>query len=82
MKETRLKVLLIEDDEDDYILTCDLLSDVTGTKYETTWISKYSEALDAICTGDQDVCLIDYRLARAPASNFCVRRLPPAAMFR
>lgn len=62
MKENSLKVLLIEDDEDDYILTCDLLSDVTGTDYEITWVSKYSEALNAICEGDQDVCLIDYRL--------------------
>ena len=62
MKENSIKVLLIEDDEDDYILTCDLLSDVAGTKYETTWVSRYSDALEAICNGDQDVCLIDYRL--------------------
>ena len=62
MKENSINVLLIEDDEDDYILTCDLLSDVAGTKYETTWVSRYSDALEAICNGDQDVCLIDYRL--------------------
>lgn len=58
----RIKLLLIEDDEDDYILTCDLLGEIKGTKYEITWISKYTEALDAICLGDYDVCLVDYRL--------------------
>lgn len=62
MMENRLKVLLIDDDEDDFILTRDLLSDVNGTVYETTWVSRYSEALEAICNGDQDVCLIDYLL--------------------
>ena len=62
MKENSLKVLLIEDDEDDYILTRDLLSEIKGTDYETTWISRYSASLAEICKGDQDVCLIDYRL--------------------
>ncbi len=62
MKENSLKVLLIEDDEDDYILTCDLLSEIKGTNYTTVWISRYADALRAICNGDQDVCLIDYRL--------------------
>src|SRR5687768_16646178 len=62
MKENPLKILFVEDDEDDYILTRDLLSEVKGTNYETAWVSKYADALDAICSGDHDVCLIDYRL--------------------
>lgn len=62
MKENSLKVLLVDDDEDDYVLTRDLLSEVKGTNYETRWVSKYAEALEAICKGDHDVCLIDYRL--------------------
>ena len=62
MKQNSLKVLLIEDDEDDYVLTCDLLADVKGTDYKTVWISKYSDALEAICNEEADVCLIDYRL--------------------
>src|SRR5205809_4918377 len=62
MTETTLRVLLIEDDEDDFILTSDLLNDVKGTKYDITWVSKYGEALPAICSGNHDICLIDYRL--------------------
>ena len=62
MTETTLRVLLIEDDEDDFVLTSDLLNDVKGTKYEITWVSKYGEALPAICSGNHDICLIDYRL--------------------
>lgn len=62
MTGTTLRVLLIEDDEDDFILTSDLLNEVEGTKYEITWVSKYSDALPAICSGTHDICLIDYRL--------------------
>ena len=62
MKGNVLRVLLIEDDEDDYILTRALLSEVKGTEYEINWVSKYWDALEAICKADHDVCLIDFRL--------------------
>ena len=62
MKENKLKVLLIEDDEDDYILTSDLLREVKGTEYEIFWVPKYQNALAAMLEGCYDVCLVDYRL--------------------
>jgi len=62
MKENIFRVLLIEDDEDDYILTSELLGDVKGTQYEINWISKYADALAIMLVDNYDVCLIDYRL--------------------
>lgn len=62
MKEDVLKVLLIEDDEDDYILTSELLNDVRETEYKISWVSKYDDGLAAILADEHDVCLIDYRL--------------------
>ncbi len=62
MDNTHLKVLLVEDDEDDYIITRDLLSDIRDTKYELTWISSYREALRTICLNEHDVYLFDFRL--------------------
>src|SRR5689334_23053545 len=62
MKENTLRVLLIEDDEDDYILTSDLLREVKEISYEIVWVSRYSDGLKAILNGNYDVCLIDYRL--------------------
>jgi diguanylate cyclase (GGDEF)-like protein/PAS domain S-box-containing protein len=58
----KVKVLLIEDDEDDYVLTSELLAEVKGTKYEITWISRCPDIMAAIFAGENDVCLIDYRL--------------------
>lgn len=62
MKENTVKILLIEDDEDDYVLTSELLAEVKSTRYEIDWVSKYADAMPALRSGCYDVCLIDYRL--------------------
>ena len=61
--ETRaVRLLLVEDDEDDYVLTRELLSDARRTTFELDWISSFEDALQALATSTHDVCLIDYRL--------------------
>jgi signal transduction histidine kinase len=62
MDNARIKVLLIEDDEDDYILVRSMLSKVTSTKYDLKWVSTYDAALEAIDTGCCDAYLLDYYL--------------------
>lgn len=62
MDKTRCKVLLIEDDEDDYVLVRKLLSQVQDTEYELNWVANHDGALDAMNNGRPDVCLLDYRL--------------------
>jgi PAS domain S-box-containing protein len=62
MKNETIKVLLIEDDEDDYILTRELLSEVKVGKYALDWAPSYEEGLKAIKRQEHDVCLVDYRL--------------------
>lgn len=62
MTEKLLKILLIEDDEDDYVLTSELLTETKRETFEITWISKYSEAIAAMAGCSFDVCLVDYRL--------------------
>lgn len=59
---TEVKVLLIEDDADDYLLTCDLLDEITRSSYEVTWCSEAQEGLEALQSGRHDICLVDYRL--------------------
>ncbi|MEA2488629.1 MAG: hypothetical protein QOH21_421 [Acidobacteriota bacterium] len=57
-----VRLLLVEDDEDDYVLTRELLSDAKRTRFELEWISSFEEALGALAKSTHDVCLIDYRL--------------------
>jgi signal transduction histidine kinase len=61
-KKALIKVLLIDDDEEDYLLARDLLDEAGPSRYRVTWVSHQSAALAALITGDYDVCLLDYRL--------------------
>jgi PAS domain S-box-containing protein len=62
MHDKEIKVLLVEDDEDDYVLTRDLLSEIGSGKFELTRAATYQEALELIRRSAHDVCLVDYRL--------------------
>lgn len=58
----KIKVLLVEDDEDDYVLTRDLLSEIGAGKFALDWATTYEAALDEIARDVHDVCLFDYQL--------------------
>jgi signal transduction histidine kinase len=62
MQDQVIKVLLVEDDEDDYIFIRELLSEVKATTYLLQWAPSYDLALDSMAKGKSDVCLVDYRL--------------------
>src|SRR5439155_23135128 len=56
------RVLLIEDDEEDYLLTRDLLSASTDTNFHLEWVSTFASAVAVMERAEHDVYLIDYRL--------------------
>ena len=62
MSDEVIKVLLVEDDEDDYLITSDLLSRVDGSNYGLDWVKGFQEAIDAVGSNDYGSLLIDYRL--------------------
>jgi two-component system, sensor histidine kinase and response regulator len=57
-------VLLVEDDEDDYIITRDLLSDHDQTEYKLDWVNNGRDALARLHNSENkyDACLLDYQL--------------------
>ena len=57
-----MKILLVEDDGDDYIITRDLLNDIQGAEFELDWEVTYVTAMEAIAQQEHDVYLVDYRL--------------------
>jgi two-component system, cell cycle sensor histidine kinase and response regulator CckA len=65
MKNSPIRVLLIDDDEDDYILIRDWCSEfqVLGCKLE--WASNYKNGINIIAKNQHDVYLIDYRLGES-----------------
>jgi len=62
VSELPIRVLLVEDDEDDYVLTRQLLRDVDPSSFEVDWSPEFDEALEKLARGGYDVCLVDYRM--------------------
>ncbi|HWW62059.1 MAG TPA: diguanylate cyclase, partial [Thermoanaerobaculia bacterium] len=57
-----VRVLLVEDDEDDFVLTRDLLADSRRSAFQLDWVTSYDEALREIARDAHDLYLVDYRL--------------------
>lgn len=62
MNDEPIQILLVDDDEDDFIMTRDLFAEVEGRTYQLDWASNYEEAKEKIKHARHDVCLFDFRL--------------------
>ncbi len=62
MNNEPVRVLLVDDDEDDYVLTRDWFCEMEGARFELEWVASYDAALNAIAYNHHDVYLLDYRL--------------------
>lgn len=59
-----IKVLLVDDDEDDFILTEDLLMESAKVPFEVTWASNYTQAIEKAKEINFDIFLVDFRLGK------------------
>ena len=57
-----VRLLLIDDDEDDYLLTRDVVNDMPAGRYTLDWRPDYASGLSAVRAGGHDVYLVDYRI--------------------
>src|SRR6218665_671810 len=61
----KIKVLLIDDDEDDYIITKDIFNRISqADRYELTWIDTFEKGINAVLKRQYDIYLVDYRLGK------------------
>ncbi len=64
MDKGQLRVLLVEDDPDDYLLTSDLLQEIPGIKVAIDWAKDFDAGREALVACDHDAVLLDYRLGK------------------
>jgi len=62
MSGENLKVLLVDDDEEDFLIIRAKLGKVEHTKYKVDWISNFEEALEIIWRNGYDIYIVDYHL--------------------
>ncbi len=58
----KYRILLIDDDEDDFVHIQDLLNEIGSLRYSLVWESTYTDGLKALQEQTFDACLLDYKL--------------------
>lgn len=58
----KLSVLIVDDDEDDYIILSEYLLDIPGKSIELTWASTFAEAREFLTNQTFSICFFDYQL--------------------
>ena len=77
MIQNVVRVLLVEDDEDDMLLTTQLLREIEPTRFDVHWVTEYAQALEDLCSDRFDICLADYHLGPHNGVDFVTRCQPP-----
>ncbi len=61
-EKNRIEILLVDDDDEDYLITKDIISEIKSQHYSISWASSYEKALKEIQNSKYDIFLIDYQL--------------------
>ena len=70
MNDQSIKLLLVDDDEDYYLIIRDLLSEIDWANFELHWASTYKAAQEVAKSGNHHVILVDYRLGEHSGLEF------------
>ncbi len=57
-----VRILIVDDDEDDFIITSEYIKYIPGSTFVIDWCYRYDEALQHICSKGYDLYFVDYRL--------------------
>ena len=64
VSKNKLRLLLVDDDEDYFILTREMLKEIENTSYYLDWAETYEQALEKISTLRFNAFLFDYNLGK------------------
>ena len=70
MDAQNLKILMIDDDEDDFILVRDVINRFEGEEFQIEWVGSHKEAMARIQEDQFDLYLVDYNLGPKIGTEF------------
>ena len=77
-RQEPLRILLVDDDEDEFVLTRDRLMRLPGRPYTLEWASTYEDAFPRLQSTAYDLYLLDYQLGPRTGLELLVAARPNA----
>ncbi len=62
MKPSAIKILIVDDDEDDFFIISEYIRQIEDREFVIDWCNSFKEATDKICGSTYDLYFIDYLL--------------------
>jgi DNA-binding NtrC family response regulator len=62
METSPIRVLLVDDDHDDYTIMRDLFLEIEVGRFRLEWVDTYDAAVERMLRNEHDVYLVDYLL--------------------
>ena len=62
MNKDSVKLLIVDDDEDDFYLTSEYLKDIPNKQFDITWASSFNEGIAQLSNTAFDLCFFDFLL--------------------
>lgn len=66
---------MIDDDEEDFIITRSFIQEIPKRRYKMDWVSSYNEGLKTIGKNSYDLIFVDYRLGNENGLNLITEAL-------
>jgi two-component system, sporulation sensor kinase E len=60
--QEHIRILIIDDDEDDFIITEQMIKDIPNGNFQIDWCPRHADGLLKICSKEYDIYFIDYFL--------------------
>ena len=62
VQNVNVRILIVDDDNDDFIITSEYIKHIPGVVFKIDWCPKYNDALKHMTERDYDLYFVDYRL--------------------
>jgi two-component system, cell cycle sensor histidine kinase and response regulator CckA len=62
MSDEKMRLLVVDDDEEDFALTRERLEEVGGMTDNMKWVTTFEAAVESLSPNDYDLCITDYNL--------------------
>ena len=70
LSKPAIKILIIDDDEDDFFITSEYLRQIEEYRLSIDWSYKFTEAIEHVKSRNYDIYFVDYRLGAKTGLDF------------